>query len=366
MKQTSFWEQKTFHQPYDLIIIGAGIVGLSSALFYRRQHPDARILVLDKGPIPEGASTRNAGFACTGSITEHVADIEKEAKKNIKKRLKMRYEGLHLLRKTLGDKAIGYDNCGGFEIFTEDAKYEEACSYIGSFNRWMSNLAGEKMVYKPDTLNGYPAIYNRLEGAIHPGRMMQALIANVSQHGITIRWNTEVQKIDGNGSVNLDGGTAIEGDQILVACNGFTRRLMPEILVRPARGYIMVSEEWPDIPWKGTFNFDRGYIYFRNIGNRLLIGGGRNRAIEDEEQDEFGTNETVKTYLQDFAREVLHLPQNLSFEYEWSGIMGFTSTKTPVVKRLDDDRVVAAGLSGMGIAIGMKVGKEAARILIQK
>jgi glycine/D-amino acid oxidase-like deaminating enzyme len=363
MKQPSFWEQETFFQPYDLIVVGAGIVGLSSALFYRRQHADARILVLDKGRIPEGASTRNAGFACVGSITEQVADMQKETNENINKRLKMRYEGLQLLRNTLGDKTIGYSNCGGFEIFTEDAKYEEACSYIESFNKWMSNLTGEKMVYKPDTLNGYPVIYNRLEGAIHPGRMMQALISKVSQNGIAIRWNTEVRKIDHEGSVYLNDDTKIEGDQFLVACNGFTRRLMPEILVRPARGYIMVSEEWPDIPWKGTFNFDRGYIYFRNVGNRLLIGGGRNRAIEDEEQDEFGTNETVKTYLQDFAREVLHLPQNLSFEYEWSGIMGFTATKTPVVKRLDDDRVVAAGLSGMGIAIGMKVGQKAVKIL---
>lgn len=363
MKKSSFWEKDSFLKPYDLIVVGAGIVGLSSALFYKKEHPQARVLVVDKGMIPEGASTRNAGFACVGSITEHVADMEKETEENIKKRILLRYEGLNLLRETLGDSAIGYENCGGYELFTSPPKFKEASSYVSRFNDWMKELLGKREVYVADELNGYPVIYNRLEGALHPGKMMQQLVRRVQAAGVQLRWNTLVEEVGDNGSITLKNGKALQTEQILVASNGFTKRIMPDSDIIPARGFVMVSEPWPDMPWNGTFNYDRGYIYFRNVGDRLLLGGARNTAVEEETDDHFGVNPDIKKYLLNFAADTLHLPGNLKFEHEWSGIMGFTTTKTPVLERLDTHRVVATGLSGMGIAIGMKVGKEAAHIL---
>lgn len=363
MKQSSFWEKEVFNTSYDLIVIGAGIVGLSSALFYRQQQPDARILVIEKGAIPEGASTRNAGFACVGSITEHMADMQKESEENIKERLQQRYSGLQLLRQTLGEEAIGYDNCGGYELFVSEDKFEEAREYIPKFNGWLNELVDENEVYTSRDLNGYKVIHNKLEGALHPGKMMQALVNTVEREGINLQWNTAATNIEAPDSVLLENGRRVKAEQILVASNGFTKRLLPDLPIKPARGFVMVSEPWSSNPWIGTFNHDRGYIYFRNINNRLLLGGGRNIAIEEETLDEFGTNASVKSYLHDFARETLGVPDELAFEHEWSGIMGFTGSKTPVVKRLDEHRVVAAGLSGMGIAIGMDVGKRTAEIL---
>ncbi len=363
MKRSSFWEKDSFLKPYDLIIVGAGIVGLSSVLFYRRHHPGARILVLDKGFIPEGASTRNAGFACVGSITEHVSDMQKETEKNIKERIQRRYKGMHLLRETLGDAVIGYENCGGYEVFTDGREFEKVREHILQFNNWMKELTGEEGVYQPKKINGYDGIYNRLEGALHPGKMMQALLNEATKSGTVIRWNTTVERIEEKGLLHIESGVTLEAGQILVAVNGFTKRLLPDVPVKPARGLVMMSESWRDIPWKGTFNHDRGYVYFRNVGTRLLLGGGRNKAIEEESMDAFGTNEIIKNYLQTFARETLNMPDEIDFEYEWSGIMGFTPTKTPVLKRLDEHCVVAVGLSGMGIAIGMEVGKSAAKLL---
>lgn len=363
MKQSSFWETESFNTSYDLIVIGAGIVGLSSALFYRQHQPDAHILVIDKGTIPEGASTRNAGFACVGSITEHVADMQKETEDNIKKRLQRRYSGLQQLRQTLGDEAIGYDNCGGYELFVSKDAFEEAREYIPQFNSWLNELVDEEEVYIPRELNGYKVIHNKLEGALHPGKMMQNLVKKVEDENIKLQWNTAAKEIEEKGFVLLENGHRLQAEQVLVASNGFTKSLLPDIPIKPARGFVMVSEPWPSNPWIGTFNHDRGYIYFRNIRDRLLLGGGRNIAIEEETLDQFGTNASVKTYLQNFARETLGVPGDLSFEHEWSGIMGFTSSKTPVVKRVDDNCIVAAGLSGMGIAIGMDVGKRSAEIL---
>lgn len=361
--QFSYWERDTFLKPYDLIVVGAGIVGLSSALFYKRNHPTARVLVLDKGFVPEGASTRNAGFACVGSITEYVADLEKESEEGIKSRIVNRYEGLNLLKDTLGEKNIGYEACGGYELFTDSKTFKEAAGYIPEFNDRMKRLIGEESVYSLSTLNGYNVIHNRLEGALHPGKMMQRYISLVNAEGVEVKWNTSVSDIETDGRVVLQKGIQLGAKKVLIAANGFVKNILPELSVSPARGYVFVTNELSRMPWKGTFHYDRGYIYFRNIGNRLLLGGARNIDSEREATDQFGINEKLKSYLSDFVNEKLKIDEHWQIDHEWSGIMGFTDSKTPILKKLDAHRFVAAGLSGMGVAIGTKIGKEAAALL---
>lgn len=359
----SYWEKESFLSRRDLVVVGAGIVGLSAALFYKRRRPGHRVTVLEKGAMPRGASTRNAGFACTGSISEHVADMEKESRENIGIRMARRYRGLRLLRETLGDEAIGYEACGGCDFFTGRAPYERALEHLEEFNRWMAELTGEEKVYSPGSVNGFDVIRNRLEGALRPGRMMQELVRRTAEAGVEIQWNTPVEKVGESGELQGREGPLPSADRILVACNGFTRRLLPEIPVRPARGYVLVTDPRPDHPWQGIYHHDRGYIYFRDVDERLLIGGARNLDPETEETDRFGVNPVIREHLVDFVDRHLLPGREWSVEHEWSGIMGFTPTKTPEVRALSETLYVAAGLSGMGIAIGMEIGRLAADTL---
>ncbi|MDZ7691358.1 MAG: FAD-binding oxidoreductase [Balneolaceae bacterium] len=188
MTNQSYWEKEAFPQQYDLIIVGAGITGLSTALFYKRLHPDVSVLVLERGATPQGASTRNAGFGCIGSISEHQADLERTSEREVKDRIRRRYEGLKLLKATLGESSIEYQRCGGYELFTADNLFEESANDIPKFNKWLSDLIGEKQVYSSTELNGYPVIHNRLEGALHPGKMIKVLIKLVQHEDIDIRW----------------------------------------------------------------------------------------------------------------------------------------------------------------------------------
>lgn len=363
MNESSYWEQDSFLKPYDLIVVGAGIVGLSSALFYKRKHPEARVAVLERGFLPQGASTRNAGFACVGSMGEHLADLETESEENIKKRIQRRYYGLELLKQTLGEEPIEYEACGGYEFFRSREEFERVSSQINRFNGWMDELLDEDDVYCSGELHGYPVIKNRLEGALHPGKMMQQLVQLVYKEGVEIRWNSPVNKVTEDGSVSLKNGPDLHADKILYAANGFVHKLLPDIEIKPARGLVLVTNELDNLTWKGIFHHDRGYIYFRNINNRLLIGGARNLDITHEETDQFGVNRMIKNYLINFISDVLNLPEEWTINHEWSGIMGFTPTKTPIIQQLDKRRYVAAGLSGMGIAIGMNVGTTAAELL---
>jgi hypothetical protein len=50
---------------------------------------------------------------------------------------------------------------------------------------------------------------------------------------------------------------------------------------------------------------DRGYYYFRNIGDRILLGGGRNLDFDVENTTEFAQTEIVQNKLEELLKEVI-------------------------------------------------------------
>jgi len=102
----SFWEQNSFLK-YDFIIVGSGIVGLSAAANLKEQLPDCSVLVLERGILPSGASTKNAGFACFGSLTEILSDFKTMGEVASLQLIARRWQGLQQLQQRLGAAAIG-------------------------------------------------------------------------------------------------------------------------------------------------------------------------------------------------------------------------------------------------------------------
>lgn len=358
----SYWESELYDSTYDLIVIGAGLTGQSAAFFYKKLYPKASVLVIERGFYPIGASTRNAGFACFGSITEHMADMKIEEVEKIIDRIRRRILGLHLLRNTLGDKNIGYREPGAYEIFTDDAVYESALNHLDTCNRWLKEAAGAEEVYQKTTQNGYQAIKIVGEGCLHPGKMMKTLYQKNVEAGVEFRWNTEVSRIDVKTPMFKHvNGFEMKAKKMIVATNSFTSSIMDNIDIKPGRGYVFVTKPIPDTKWKGTYHYNAGYYYFRGVDeNRLLLGGARSLDIDVETTTVFGTNQKIKNHLIEFAETVLRLPPGWQIDVEWSGIMGFTSTKSPVLQKVSKNTQVVAGLSGMGVALGMQLGKEAA------
>ena len=365
MINKSYWESVLYDVSYDLIVVGGGLTGQSTAYFFKKNNPSAKVLVVERGFFPIGASTRNAGFACIGTIGEHIADLEIDTEESLKDRIKSRYDGLLLLRETLGDEAIEYDESGGHELFVNKIEFDKVAPHIEKFNGWMEDIIGVKNWYEAVMYQGNPSIRIRKEGMLHPGKMMKRLCELNYTIGVEIRWNTPIKKVDiENNVVTVADDVQLHSHKLVLATNAFTQNLLPEKVIKPGRGYVFVTSEIDDLPWKGTFHFNKGYVYFRNLGEkRILIGGGRNVDYKTEETSEFGINSSIKEYLFNFVNDVLKLPQDWKIDQEWSGIMGFTDSKSPMVERINDNSLLIAGLSGMGVALGMQLGKKAANQL---
>ena len=113
----SVWEQSTYFAPKDLVIIGCGFVGLWTAYEAILKNPKLQITILERGVIPSGASTRNAGFACFGSVSELMYDVQLMGEEGMLETVKMRYEGLRRIQKVFKAKEIDYNQWGGYELF---------------------------------------------------------------------------------------------------------------------------------------------------------------------------------------------------------------------------------------------------------
>lgn len=370
----SFWEQETFFKNIDIAIIGSGIVGLNAALSLKKKNKKLKIIVLERGVLPTGASSKNAGFACFGSASELLDDLEKYTENEVVSIVEKRWKGLERLRKNLGDKAIDFHNWGGYEIFDSAGSYERCEKQLGYLNKSLSGIIGKKDIYKnaDEKIKAFAfknvkhIIVNTAEGQIDTGKMISALISKVRAAGVEIINGFGVKEMQDNGKeVHIISGNEISfnAKKVIVATNGFAQQLLPGSPVTPARAQVLVTSPLKGLKLKGTFHYDRGYYYFRNIGDRVLIGGGRNLDFKTEETAEFGLTQLVQNRLEELLQNVILPKQNYKIEMRWSGIMGVGPAKKSIVKAVSKNVFCAVRMGGMGVAIGSLVGEDVAKMV---
>ncbi|EDP72760.1 oxidoreductase [Flavobacteriales bacterium ALC-1] len=367
----SYWEIQTWLSNIDYTIVGSGIVGLNCAIQLKSRFPKAKILVLEKGMLPQGASTKNAGFACFGSLSEIIEDLQNHSKDEVLELIKKRIDGLQLLRETLGNKIIDYKNLGGYELFLEsdEALYDLCQNKRSEINQLLYSIFNSEVFSFKENNFGFKNIkpkycFNNFEGQIDTGKMMNALLNKAQSLGIKILNNTTVESFsEGSNAVKIET-TNFEFStmKLFIATNGFAKHLNI-INVKPARAQVLITKPIDNLHIKGTFHLDKGYYYFRNINNRILFGGGRNLDFKGEETSKFGETKIIQNKLEDLLRTVI-LPQtNFEIDYRWSGIMGVGQQKKAIVKQLSNNVFCGVRLGGMGVAIGSLVGKELAGLV---
>jgi glycine/D-amino acid oxidase-like deaminating enzyme len=371
----SYWEQKSFFSGFDVIIIGSGIVGLSASLYLKLKQPSLKIGILESGFLPAGASTKNAGFACFGSISELENELNSKSEEEVLNIIDMRWRGLEKLRNNLGDSAICFEQNGGYEVFkNNEADLANYCiEKIPWFNAFLKPVIRKHDIYAVSSdkiaesgMRGIiKIIKNNYEGQIDTGKMMRALLSRVQGMGVNIFNNCTVQKIDhtsDNKNIISNQGVFI-AKSVIVATNAFAKNLIPELDVIPGRGQVLITEPIKDLKIKGTFHYNRGYTYFRNIDNRILLGGGRNLDFKGEETYESGVTVMIQKELENILYENIIPGHKAKIEYRWSGIMGFGKGLTPVVKEVSPGLFCAVRCNGMGVAIGSLLGEQVADLI---
>jgi len=139
---------------------------------------------------------------------------------------------------------------------------------------------------------------------------------------------------------------------------------VPQEDIVPVRNQVLITQPLNGLSWKGCFHMDEGYIYFRNVGDRILIGGARHKYPEGE-IGQLGENKENLGFLLDFIKEhLITSTSEIVIDKNWSGILSGGSDRLPIVKRVGEHVTIAARLSGMGVAIGLDIGEEAATLVL--
>lgn len=362
----SIWEKESFYKPVDIIIIGSGLMGLWTAYELACRFPKLDILIIERGEIPNGASTRNAGFACFGSPTELLHDISIMGIDAMLELTTVRYRGIKKMRHVLGDNAIGFEACGGYECVNSSYKnFNELSDKIEWLNTLLYAITGSPLTFKINNsklpalgLSGFDSlIENPFEGALHSGLLVKSLMQLVKEKGVQIMMKQEAiaWQMNNNEIELRTKHNSFKTKKLILATNGFTNQLSPAMNIEPARGQIIVTKPIEGLKLKGTFHYNEGFYYWRHLGDRVLLGGARNIAIEEEKTDNLQTSVSIQKELEFFLIKHILKDQQLTanelIEHRWAGLMGFTEGKKPQIKQIENNVWSAISCNGMGVAL---------------
>lgn len=374
----SIWEQETFYAPQDVIIVGSGFAGLWSAFYLKKKSPGLKITIIERGLVPSGASTRNAGFACFGSLSELIYDAQLMGKDKMLELVEMRYKGLMRISKYFGP-AIDFDLCGGYELYDDNSiSSEQLQENIEYLNTILKPITGTKKTYRlaDDQIGAFGfgntrhLVRNNLEGSLHSGKLVKALLQAVQGMGVQVMNQVEAKSFHDNGELielRTQHDFPLSARQLLICTNAFARDLLPQSDVAPARGQVLLTSPIKNLGWNATFHSDEGFYYFRNLGDRVLLGGARNKAFEEETTTEALPSALIQQELERYLDKVI-LPAhrgNYTIEHRWAGIMGMGSEKIPSVTEVQPRVFSLVGMGGMGVALAPVVARQAAKRLAE-
>ena len=372
----SFWEKKSFTN-YDLIVIGGGLTGMFCALSYINKKPKSKVLILERGIFPSGASTKNAGFATFGSLSEIISDNKTLSDNSVFNLVEKRVLGLELLKKTIPKSNLNIKNHGGYElIFKSNFDLE---MFIEKYNKLLYPIFNDNIFFEAKQkikLFGFSKtkltnlIFNPYESQIDPGETVYALQRILLSKGVNIINGANVKEFNSSGNT-FDIITKSDNEIIkfkstfmAICSNAFAKKWFPKEDINPGRGMIIITKPLKKLKFKGSFHYNEGFNYFRDFKKRVIIGGGRNLDFKSEATSQFGINNFIKKSLINDLHNIILQNEEFAIDMEWSGIMAFGSSKEPIIKKLSDRSVLAVRLGGIGVSISSILGKEASELLL--
>ena len=353
----------------DVVIVGGGFLGHWLAYFLTLAEPAPSVLVLERDELSLGASTRNAGFLSVGNVTEWAMEIRHQGLDEALHNLSARRQGQRIVLEHLG-RELTTEPCGSADFDPITAETEAAAEQLNA--HCAHHHLGIRFEQRTLELGGrrHRAWWNPADHALDPVEVLLTLRRKAGSRGARFATGCLVTAM-GDGRVEVAAGVAGAGGAESAAATGrrqvryrhgylctnaFARQLHPASPVLPARGQILVTAPCrpPTSPVLGFLN--EGHDYFRPVGGRLLVGGGRHLRPEVETTDELVVTAEIQAHLEALARR-LNGGAAVTVERRWAGVMGLPSGSHGSIRRLEeppmvDDRTEdLTGLGGWGVTL---------------
>lgn len=367
---TSYWLDRTSNKEkktYDVVVVGAGISGLSTVYWLNQEDPNLKVALVEKNRIGFGASGRNAGFITCGSVEHFNRMISKHGKQEAIDIWKFSEKNLQLLQEHIiqdDAKKIDFRKRGAYSLAAQETEFEE----LKKVSQIMKEINIPVEIYSADQIRKNVGATDFVGGIkylddaeTNPFQLLELMSTKLKYdlYEMTEAYGFE-QTSEGTRILKTDNGN-FEASMLIFTLNAYSPNLHPyfEDKIYPTRAQILMMEEVPqfmDGPCYANFYLD----YFRQLSNgAFLIGGFR----QLEKATEVGYSDHITPVIQDALHHFIktHLPQynNKKVTHRWSGVMGFSKDGQPMVGALPDDNQVffAGGYTGHGMGLAFHTGK---------
>jgi gamma-glutamylputrescine oxidase len=351
----------------DVLIVGAGFCGSWLAYFLVRRHPKLKIAIVERDFLNLGASVRNAGFLSCGNVSEWLADAQDFSWEETVRTLQARIEGIQIVKREFANEPSLF-NCGSADL---DPLTEEKRDLLEKLNAAVASF-GIAPFFDTRTIayggSQRSVAFNHFDSEVDPCRLLLSLHRELDRAGVQFIWGANVLKLSkGEALVGIGGENETLYYGYAFACtNAFAKSLNGKSSVEPARGQILVTSACKTSTPRCLGFLRSGYDYFRFIGERVLVGGGRLQFKEQENTQVLEVTAGLKEYLRQLATDVIG-HSDFTVDYHWSGIMGMrqgkhasiTDLRTPLL--IDSQTEELAGFGGWGVTLTPYVASERAK-----
>lgn len=367
---TSYWLDRTYKttkKNYDVVIVGAGISGLSTAYWLNQEDPSLKIAIVEKNRLAFGASGRNAGFVTCGSVEHFNRLISKHGKAEAVEIWKFAETNLNLLQQhIIQDHAndIEFVKRGAYSLAAQDNEFTE----LKNVAQTMKELDIPVEIYSSSEIEKNVGATNFVGGIkyLDDGEVNPVLLLELMQKKIKadLFEMTEAYRYEetseGTRILKTDQGD-FECSMIIYCLNGYSSSIHPYFSdkIYATRAQILMMEKVPafmDGPCYANFYLD----YFRQMPNgALLIGGFRQIEKETEVGYSDHVTEPIQNALHHFVKTHLPVLTDKKVTHRWGGVMGFSRDGQPMIGSLPEDNQVyfAAGYTGHGMGLAFHTGK---------
>lgn len=365
------------HQPLpssvDWVMIGGGFSGLSAAR--RAAARGARVLLLERGALRDGASSRNGGMAHVGfgaSTASLIArfgsdgarawvNLSRAAVGRIKQLATPGPEGLiHLTGIDPQWRGTGHLELARSARAASELQAEAALRQSLGLPVRVLDAVSTQLLTTSGSFAGALAVDEG--GGIQPARLHAAMAVAASLAGVEIREQTpvtEIIAISGGYEVRTPRGT-IKTQKLFGGVNGYADQLFPALRRRaiPVGSYMIATEPLtPDllatVSGGGEMRFDtRNFLsYWRPTPDGRIAFGGRTSFWPD-------SRERIARQLTSRLRQAHPQLANTAITHAWGGRLAFAFDRLPRVVRLDGVTHVA-GCAGSGVALMTLLAEQA-------